>query len=49
MGPKVEAAARFATRTGKRAAIGALYDIAEIVSGTAGTSVVASPAVVAGG
>ena len=49
MGPKVEAAARFATRTGKRAAIGALDDIAEIVSGTAGTSVVASPAVVAGG
>jgi carbamate kinase len=44
MGPKAEAAVRFATRTGKRAAIGALDDIAGIVSGTAGTSVVASPA-----
>jgi carbamate kinase len=49
MGPKVEAATRFATRTGKRAAIGALDDIAGIVSGTAGTSVVASPAQVAAG
>jgi carbamate kinase len=49
MGPKVEAATRFAMRTGKRAAIGALDDIAGIVAGTAGTSVVASPAIVAGG
>jgi len=49
MGPKVEAAARFAAKTGKRAAIGALGDIAGIVSGTAGTSVVASPARVAAG
>ena len=47
MGPKVEAAARFAAKTGKRAAIGALDDIAGIVAGTAGTSVVASPAQVA--
>jgi carbamate kinase len=49
MGPKVEAAARFAARTGKRAAIGALDDIAGIVGGTAGTSVVASPARAAAG
>ena len=40
MGPKVEAAARFVTKTGKRASIGALADIAEIVAGRAGTSVV---------
>jgi carbamate kinase len=44
MGPKVEAAARFVTRTGKRASIGALADIAEIVAGRAGTSVVAEVA-----
>jgi carbamate kinase len=40
MGPKVEAAARFAARTGRRAAIGSLADITGIVAGTAGTSVV---------
>ena len=40
MGPKVEAAARFAAKTGGRAAIGSLADIAGIVAGTAGTSVV---------
>jgi carbamate kinase len=40
MGPKVEAAARFAVKTGKRAAIGALDDIAGIVAGKAGTNVV---------
>jgi carbamate kinase len=40
MGPKVEAAAQFVERTGKRAAIGALADIEKIVDGTAGTSVV---------
>jgi carbamate kinase len=40
MGPKVEAAARFAGKTGKRAAIGSLDDIGAIVAGTAGTSVV---------
>jgi len=39
MGPKVEAAARFAAKTGRRAAIGALADIAGIVAGTAGTNV----------
>ena len=41
MGPTVEAAARFAAKTGRRAAIGALDDIAAIVAGTAGTNVVA--------
>ncbi len=40
MGPKVEAAARFAGKTGKRAAIGSLADIADIVAGTAGTNVI---------
>jgi carbamate kinase len=40
MGPKVEAAARFAAKTGRRAAIGALADIAGIVAGDAGTNVV---------
>jgi carbamate kinase len=40
MGPKVEAAARFAVKTGRRAAIGSLADIAGIVAGRAGTSVV---------
>ncbi len=39
MGPKVDAACRFAERTGKRAAIGALKDLAEIVRGEAGTTV----------
>ena len=41
MGPKVEAASRFVTRTGRRAAIGALADITAIVAGEAGTNVVA--------
>jgi carbamate kinase len=41
MGPKVKAAAHFAEMTGKRAAIGALDDIAAIVAGAAGTNVVA--------
>ena len=43
MGPKVEAAARFTAKTGRRAAIGSLDDIAGIVAGTAGTNVVRSP------
>lgn len=42
MGPKVEAAARFVQRTGKRAAIGSLAEIQAIVDGTAGTQVVAA-------
>jgi len=41
MGPKVEAACRFVRATGKRAAIGRLEDLSEIVAGRAGTSVVA--------
>jgi carbamate kinase len=41
MGPKVEAAAQFVEKTGKRAAIGALGDIEAIVEGTKGTNVVA--------
>jgi carbamate kinase len=39
MGPKVDAACHFATATGKRAAIGALADIAEIARGSKGTIV----------
>ncbi|MET7990874.1 carbamate kinase [Amycolatopsis sp. NPDC005232] len=39
MGPKVEAANRFATNTGGRAAIGSLVDIADIVAGVAGTNI----------
>ena len=40
MGPKVQAATQFVERTGKRAAIGALKDIAGIVDGTKGTKFV---------
>ncbi|KAF1075936.1 carbamate kinase [Methanogenium sp. MK-MG] len=39
MGPKVEAACRFARTPGKRAAIGALADIPAMVAGTGGTQV----------
>jgi carbamate kinase len=39
MGAKVEAAVRFAAKTGNRAAIGALADIPGIVAGRAGTNV----------
>ena len=39
MGPKVEAACRFAALTGKPAAIGALPDLVRIVAGEAGTTV----------
>lgn len=42
MGPKVEAAARFVERTGRRAAIGSLDQIEKIVAGVAGTQVVPS-------
>jgi len=41
MGPKVEAACAFVKATGKRAAIGSLTDIEEIVAGKAGTTVTA--------
>ncbi len=40
MGPKVDAAVRFVTKTGRRAAIGSLADIPGIVAGTAGTNIV---------
>jgi len=39
MGPKVEAACRFAAATGKPAAIGALGDLGKIIAGEAGTTV----------
>ena len=45
MGPKVEAAARFAAKTGRRAAIGSLTDITGIVAGRPGrTSSRSAPA-----
>jgi carbamate kinase len=50
MGPKVEAACRFAAATGKKAAIGALSDLSRILAGTAGTTISALEAgVVYGG
>ncbi len=42
MGPKVNAACRFATATGKTAAIGALADLERIIAGQAGTTISAS-------
>jgi carbamate kinase len=39
MGPKVDAACRFAAKTGKPAAIGALPDLSRIIAGEAGTTV----------
>lgn len=39
MGPKVNAAIQFVERTGKRAAIGSLEDIEQIVEGNAGTNI----------
>ena len=39
MGPKVDAACRFAEATGRTAAIGALADIPAIVAGEKGTSI----------
>jgi carbamate kinase len=39
MGAKIEAACRFASATGKRAAIGAVRDLTRIVQGTAGTTI----------
>jgi carbamate kinase len=44
MGPKVDAACRFARATGKRAAIGALADLVRIIEGSAGTTVTAEAA-----
>jgi carbamate kinase len=47
MGPKVEAACRFATDTGKPAAIGALADLGGILAGQAGTTIsTAEPSIV---
>jgi carbamate kinase len=40
MGPKVDAACRFAAATGKKAAIGALPDLGKILAGKAGTTIV---------
>jgi carbamate kinase len=39
MGPKVEAACRFAVETGKQSAIGALADLGRIIAGEAGTTI----------
>jgi carbamate kinase len=39
MGPKVNAACRFAKATGKKAAIGALADLGKILAGEAGTTI----------
>jgi len=39
MGPKVEAAAQFVRRTGRRAAIGTLADLREVVAWNRGTRV----------
>jgi carbamate kinase len=39
MGPKVDAACRFAAKTGKLAAIGALADLSKILAGKAGTTI----------
>jgi carbamate kinase len=39
MGPKVDAACRFATATGKTAAIGALADLGRVIAGEAGTTI----------
>jgi carbamate kinase len=49
MGPKVEAACRFAAMTGKLAAIGALPDLSRIIAGEAGTTVCPTGAMVYGG
>lgn len=43
MGPKIEAACRFVTATGGRAAIGALAAVSDLISGAAGTQVTAEP------
>jgi carbamate kinase len=39
MGPKVDAACRFAQASGKKAAIGALEDLSRIIAGEAGTTI----------
>lgn len=44
MGPKVEAARRFAAGAGRRACIGNLADVADILAGRAGTTIAAAVA-----
>lgn len=39
MGPKVEAACRFVTKSGKHAAIGSLAAVSDVIDGTAGTQI----------
>lgn len=46
MGPKVEAACRFAERTGRLAAIGAMEAAAALVAGAAGTRITAAPVLI---
>ena len=47
MGPKVDAACRFARATGKRAAIGELSQLGRILAGEAGTTIdTATPGIV---
>jgi carbamate kinase len=48
MGPKAEAAAWFAQKTGGRAAIGSLADAAAVLAGERGTTVAAAPVVAPG-
>ena len=43
MRPKIEAACRFASQTGGAAVIGALDDTADLIAGTAGTTIAAGP------
>jgi carbamate kinase len=47
MGPKVRAAGEFAQATGRRAVIGSLTDIADLVTGACGTNVRPDPALLA--
>jgi carbamate kinase len=49
MGPKVDAACRFAAKTGKPAAIGALADLSAIIAGKAGTTIYPEGALEYGG
>jgi len=46
MAPKIEAACRFAEKTGGTAAIGSLAELAALVDGRAGTTIAAAAAVV---
>jgi carbamate kinase len=48
MGPKVRAACQFVERGGKFAAIGSIDDAPALLAGTAGTTVIATPADLAG-